>query len=80
MNTENALKTAHIHFESATFRIHVKDADKIDLQKLDDNRPSFVISVGRSHDFTQKKTSILVDVVDGYNIDEMANWFENYSK
>ena len=80
MNTENALKTAHIHFESATFRIHVPNVDGVDLQKLDDNKPDFVISVGKSHDFFQNKSSLLVDVVDGYDVDLIADWFEKYLK
>jgi len=77
---EDILKTAHIHLESATFRVHVKDSMAFPIQLMQDgaDKPDFVISISRSNDPAQFKQSLLVWVCDGYDIDIIADWITKY--
>lgn len=74
------LKTAHIHLDSATLRIHVKDslAFNMNMMNEDEKRPPYIMWVGRSNDPEQTKKSILMGVCDGYDLEEIAEWVDKY--
>lgn len=79
---EDILKTAHIHLDNATFRVHVKDSAAFDIGIMNhsNDKPEGILWVGRSNDPEQTKQSILVCVCDGYNLEEIAEWISKYNK
>lgn len=82
MNTEEILKTAHIHIESATLRVHIDSIDKYDTNKMseDELKPDFVMWVSKSHDYDQKKDSLLVEVVGEWDLNILAEWVKKYEQ
>lgn len=80
METNEALKTAHIHLEFAMFRVHVNDSSKFDIEAMNENKPDFVNFISRSNDKAQQATTLLVDVVDGYDLEKLADWIAENEK
>lgn len=78
--TDNILDIAHIHLDSALFRVHVLDSSVFNIEDMNDpdGKPEFVLWVSRSADPEQNKQSILVNVVDGYDLNELAEWIKSY--
>lgn len=77
MTIEDSIKTAHIHFESATFRVHLPNIEELNFARLEETQPDFVLFIGKSHDHTQNKTSLLVEVVGEYDLVVMADWIKD---
>lgn len=78
MNTEEILKTAHIQLDHANFRVHVKDASVFPFERMEEEKPDYVLWVSRSNDSTQRETSLIVSVIDGYDLEELADWIRSY--
>lgn len=80
MEVSNILKSAHIHIETTTFRVHVSDASLVDIKMMneDENKPVCVNDVSRSNDPSQRERSILVHTSGDYDIEELADWINSY--
>lgn len=78
----SAINTAHIHLDNAVFRVHVNDTADFDLGRMveADKKPTGVLWAGRSNDPSQNKTSLLVCVTEGYNLEEVAEWVESFRR
>lgn len=72
------LKTAHIHLEQAMLRVHVKDTSVFKLELMEEDKPDYVVWISRSNDKTENKTSLVVCVTDGYDLEEIAEWINKY--
>lgn len=74
------LKTAHIHLDNATLRVHVKDSDNFPIKMMmeDEGKPPCILWVGKSSDKSQKKTTILVCVTDLDDLEAIAEWVDKY--
>lgn len=71
-----AIRTAHIHLDSATLRVHVDNIDNYDLDRMEAFKPDCVMGVSRSNDPSQNKQSFLVCVCGEYDLEEIADMVE----
>lgn len=80
MQTEDILKTAHIHLDHAVYRVYVEDSSLIDIKMMneDENKPSFIFGVGTSNDSARNQHSILVEVNGDLDMNELADWINSY--
>ena len=76
---DSVLNTAHIYLDHATFRVHVADVSVFPFDRMnEDDKPYFVLSIGKSNDPEQNKQSLLVTVSDDYNLEALAKWIKSY--
>lgn len=81
MNTDDILKTAHIHVENVMLRVHVKDSGAFNIGLMNElPKPDSVLFIGRSNDQEQTKQSLLVSVVGDYDVNEIADWIKKYEQ
>lgn len=80
MEIDSILKTAHIHLETSTYRVHVEDSSRVDVRMMnqDESRPDFVNGVGYSSDPSRNKTSILIETSGDIDLDKLADWVNSY--
>ena len=80
MELNDILKTAHIHIETSTYRVHVSDSSLVDIRMMnqDENRPDFVNGVSYSSDPARNKTSILIETCGEIDLNELADWINSY--
>ena len=79
--TEEALKTAHIHLDQATFRVYVKNSDVFPFEEMNDDpaKPRGIQDVHRSADPARNKTSIMVFCTGELpDLTEVAKWISSY--
>lgn len=77
MSIEEMLSTAHIHLEHALYRIHVADASKYPIERMNEEKPSYVLYVAQSLDPDQAKQSLLINAEE-CNLGELAAWVRSY--
>jgi hypothetical protein len=79
---ETVLNTAHIHLDHAVFRIHVQDSRNYPIEEMNESpdKPDFLLYVSYSADPEQTKQSIIAAVVDGYDLNELADWVRKFEK
>lgn len=80
MELDKILYSAHIHLDHSVYRVYVEDSSLVDVRLMNEDyqRPKFVTSVYRSNDPARSQTSILVDVNEEFEMQELADWVNSY--